>query len=134
MIERWAVADRLILAGASSEVPAIMNALDLHVLPSLSESLPVAVMEAMACGTPCVVTDVGDARYIVGETGWVARRQDSAALADAIEDAVVDYRGGAFTERAEACRLRVIREFSIARMGTEYAAIWMNAAASRSAV
>ncbi len=130
MIERWAVGDRLILAGGSSEVPAVMNALDLHVLPSRSESLPVAVIEAMACGTPCVVTDVGDARYIVGETGWVARPQDSEALANAIEAALVDFHSGSSVERAEACRARVVREFSLARMGAEYAALWMSAAAS----
>jgi glycosyltransferase involved in cell wall biosynthesis len=134
MIERWAVADRLILAGASSEVPAVMNALDLHVLPSRSESLPVAVMEAMACGTPCVVTDVGDARHIVGDTGWVARPQDFGALADAIEAALVDYQRGAYIERAETCRVRIIREFSLARMGAEYAALWTSAAGSQRGV
>jgi glycosyltransferase involved in cell wall biosynthesis len=131
MIERWAVGDRLVLAGATSEVAAIMNALDLHVLPSRSESLPVAVMEAMACGTPCVVTDVGDARHIVGETGWVARPQDSGALADAIEAALVDYQHGAYKERAEICRARVVREFSLAKMGAEYAALWTRAAGSQ---
>lgn len=128
MIERWAVADRLILAGASGDVPATMNALDLHVLPSRSESLPVAVMEAMACGIPCVVTDVGDSRHIVGDTGWVARPQDSGALALAIESALVDCRRGAFKERAATCRERIVREFSLARMGAEYAALWTRVA------
>jgi glycosyltransferase involved in cell wall biosynthesis len=128
VIQRWGGADRLILAGASGDVPAIMNALDLHVLPSRSESLPVAVMEAMACGTPCVVTDVGDARHIVGDTGWIAQPQDSAALADAIEAALGDYRRGAPKERAESCRARIIRDFSLARMGAEYAALWRRVA------
>ena len=132
LIERWGVADHLILAGASSDVPAIMNALDLHVLPSRSESLPVAVLEAMACGTPCVVTDVGDARYMVGETGWIARPQDSAALADAIEAALVECRPETREQRAGMCRARVIREFSLARMGADYAALWTKAAAGRS--
>jgi len=124
MIVRWGVGDRLVLAGASGDVPAIMNALDLHVLPSRSESLPVAVLEAMACGTPCVVTDVGDSRHIVGDTGWVARAQDSGALADAIEAALAEYRRGTFTERAESCRARIVRDFSLARMASEYAALW----------
>ena len=128
VIQRWGVADRLILAGASGDVPAIMNALDLHVLPSRSESLPVAVMEAMACGTPCVVTDVGDARDIVGDTGWVARSQDSGALADAIEAALSDCRRGALKGRAKSCRARIIRDFSLARMGAGYAALWTRVA------
>jgi glycosyltransferase involved in cell wall biosynthesis len=128
LIQRWGGADRLILGGASDDVPAIMNALDLHVLPSRSESLPVAVMEAMACGTPCVVTDVGDARHIVGDTGWVAQPQDSGALADAIEAALGDCRRGVLKERAESCRARIIRDFSLARMGAEYAALWRRVA------
>jgi glycosyltransferase involved in cell wall biosynthesis len=133
LIARWGVADRLILAGASSDVPVIMNALDLHVLSSRAESMPVAVLEAMACGTPCVVTDVGDARHIVGETGWVARPRDPVALADAIEAALLACRPGLHERRAAMCRARVISEFSLARMGAEYAALWARAAASHSA-
>ncbi|MGC2030980.1 MAG: glycosyltransferase [Steroidobacteraceae bacterium] len=128
VIQRWGAADRLILAGASGEVPAIMNALDLHVLPSRSESLPVAVMEAMACGTPCVVTDVGDARHIVGDTGWVVQPQDSVAMAGAIEAGLAENRLGALKGRAESCRARIIRDFSLARMGAEYAALWTRVA------
>jgi glycosyltransferase involved in cell wall biosynthesis len=128
LIQHWAVADRLVLAGASGDVPAIMNALDIHVLPSRSESLPVAVMEAMACGTPCVVTDVGDARHIVGDTGWVVRPQDSGALADAIEAALGDFGGGAIEGRAAECRARIVRDYSLARMGAEYAALWTRVA------
>ena len=128
IIERWGVADRLVLAGASGEVPAIMNALDLHVLPSRSESLPVAVVEAMACGTPCVVTDVGDSRYIVGDTGWVARPQDSGALADAMEAALAECRRGSLKGRAESCRARIVRDFSLARMAAEYEALWTRVA------
>lgn len=128
VIERWGIADRLILAGASGDVPAIMNALDLHVLPSRSESLPVAVLEAMACGIPCVVTDVGDSRHIVGDTGWVARPQDSGALADALEAALADRRRGSFRERAGLCRARIVRDFSLARMASEYAALWTRVA------
>jgi glycosyltransferase involved in cell wall biosynthesis len=74
---------------------------------------------------------VGDARHIVGETGWVARPQDSRALADAIEAALVDCQRGAFKERAETCRARVVREFSLARMGAEYAALWTRVAQSQ---
>jgi glycosyltransferase involved in cell wall biosynthesis len=123
--------DRMILAGTTGDVPATMNALDLHVLSSRSESLPVAVMEAMACGTPCVVTDAGDAGDIVADTGWVVPTRDSAALAKALHAAVVASRGSGWSARREACRSRVVREFSLARMADEYAAVWIRAHEAR---
>jgi glycosyltransferase involved in cell wall biosynthesis len=128
LIERCGVAARVILAGPTRDVPAAMNALDVHVLASRSESLPVVVMEAMACGTLCVVTDVGDARDIVGELGWVVPPRDAAALTDAIEATLSERRGGAARQRALAGRARVIEEFSLAHMAREYADLWRRAA------
>jgi glycosyltransferase involved in cell wall biosynthesis len=62
---------------------AVYNALDIMTLASTSESFPNVVGEAMATNTPCVVTDVGDARAIVGQAGIVIPPEDPAALAAA---------------------------------------------------
>jgi glycosyltransferase involved in cell wall biosynthesis len=134
LAERWGVTGRLILAGPSADVPAVMNALDVHVLPSRAESLPVAVMEAMACGTPCVVTDVGDARRIVGELGWAAPPRNPVALADALDLALGASRGEATGKRNAECRARVIREFSLTRMAADYASVWLKATVGERAV
>ena len=72
------------LVGERDDVSDVMNALDLFMLSSSGEGWPNVVGEAMACGVPCVVTDVGDAAKIVGETGYVVQSENSFALADAV--------------------------------------------------
>src|SRR5262249_17495691 len=76
--------DVLYLLGERRDIAAIDNALDIAVCSSISESFPNAIGEAMACGIPSVVTDVGDCDYLVGETGYVAPPRNPRALADAI--------------------------------------------------
>jgi|GEM_PF-14423 len=112
--------DTLILLGERDDVPAIMSALDMHVLPSRAEGFPNVVAEAMACGTPCVVTDVGDAADIVGELGWVVVPENPQALADAIAAAWT----GKDAARATACRARVHARFSLSAMADAYVTLW----------
>ncbi len=71
------------LLGPRADVGRINAALDVATSSSRSESFPTAVGEAMACGVPCVVTDVGDSRVLVGDCGWVVAPGDADALAAA---------------------------------------------------
>lgn len=54
---------------AHDEIPKLLNAVDVLVVPSLMEGSPNLVKEAMACNCPMVVTDVGDVRWVLGNTG-----------------------------------------------------------------
>lgn len=114
------------LLGSRTDVPALMNALDLHVLPSSSgEAFPNVVAEAMACGTPCVVTDVGDAAIIVGDTGWVVPPSDSDRLAEAITTALRERRDPAhWSERCKRARQRIVESYSLDGMVNRYHALW----------
>ncbi len=78
------LADKLIWQDATTDVSTVYNALDVLVSSSLAEGLPNVVGEAMACGVPCVVTDVGDSRWLVGDLGNVVPPQNPDALADGI--------------------------------------------------
>lgn len=71
------------LLGTRRDMPRFFAGLDIATSASRSEAFPLAVGEAMACGTPCVVTDVGDSAFLVGETGRVVPAENPGALAEA---------------------------------------------------
>lgn len=114
------------LLGQRHDIPAIMNTLDIHVLSSYGEAFPNVVAEAMACGTPCVVADVGDAALIVGETGWVVPPRDSQALCTAMVTAVAEMQTqkSLWSLRKERCRQRIVDNFDLAKMVLSYQNIW----------
>src|SRR3569833_3076366 len=70
--------------GRRRDVNFLMAAATLVVSSSLSEGFPNVIAEAMACGTICVATDVGDTREIMGEFGLIVPPGDPGQLADAI--------------------------------------------------
>ena len=82
--ERLGVADKLIWAGGVEDMRGMYNALDIATLSSAyGEGFPNVIGEAMACGIPCVVTNVGDSAYIVGDTGAVVPSRHPEELAEA---------------------------------------------------
>lgn len=86
------LANRVSFLGTRRDVPEILAASDLFVLPSLSEVLPLALLEAMALAKPVVATCVGGVPDVVtpGETGWLVPPGAPEALAVAIADALAD--------------------------------------------
>ncbi|AVC43218.1 glycosyl transferase [Achromobacter xylosoxidans] len=124
LVDKLGLRERLVLAGPSDDVPAVMNGLDLHVLSSCAEGFPNVVAEAMACGVYCVVTDVGDAAYIVGDTGVVVPPEQPEALARGIETALRDVASRGQGRAGEAGRARVLANFDLARMVRDYIAVW----------
>jgi glycosyltransferase involved in cell wall biosynthesis len=128
-IGKLALEGRVMLLGPRPDVARIMNAIDVHVLASSSEGFPNVLGEAMACGTPCVATDVGDSREIVGDTGWLVPPRDPAALARAMLEAIGETAEQRVV-RAARCRQRIAEHFEIGAVSNRYEALWRDLAAS----
>jgi glycosyltransferase involved in cell wall biosynthesis len=115
----------IVLEGPVGDVPSVMTAFDIHILSSMGEAFPNVVAEAMACCTPCVVTDVGDAAAIVGNTGWVAPPKNHVLLAEVIEKAIQEVRQTEKWQlRRRASRDRIVRNYSMCRMVESYEKEW----------
>ncbi|MDF1553202.1 MAG: glycosyltransferase family 4 protein [Deferrisomatales bacterium] len=113
---RLALGDRLLFPGFRRDVEAVMDALDLFVLPSHMEGLGTIVLDAMMAGKPVVATRTGGVPDVVedGVTGLLVPPRDPAALADALCRALADPAGAAL--RAAAARRRVVERFSVDAM------------------
>ena len=99
--------------GSRQDLRAVYSALDVLCSSSVfGEGFSNAVGEALACGTPCVVTDVGDSAALVGGLGRVVPAGDPSALGDAISEALRT-RSAA---HSAACRALVEREYGIERL------------------
>lgn len=125
-IQSFGLSDQVHLLDQRPDIPAVMNALDVHVLSSTTEGFPNVVAEAMACGTPCVTTDVGDAALIVGDTGWVVPPSNSVRLFEAIVKALEEKQSSAeaWSARQQAARQRIEDNFSIETMVYKYHRVW----------
>jgi glycosyltransferase involved in cell wall biosynthesis len=106
-----------------SDASDFLAGLDVAVSSSYSEAFPNVVGEAMACGTPCVVTDVGDSATIVGESGIVVPPRSPGALADAILR-LLDLDRASLESLGRAARERIVSEFSIERAAARYEALY----------
>lgn len=122
-IRRVGHEDRIILLGERDDIPRVFAALDLLLLGSRSEGFPNVLGEAMACGVPCVTTDVGDAARIVGDTGLVAPAGDDAAMAMALERAL-SYSEGERKALGMRARSRIVDNYSMAVVAGRYASLY----------
>lgn len=127
---REAAAVQGILArGAVPDVAPYLRASDVSVLPSRTEGLPVALLEAMACGLRCVATRTPGAAEVLGpgRTGWQVPTEDAPALAAALVEAL---RTGD-PAIGEAARARVKERYDLTAVARRYLVLYEHLLAAR---
>jgi glycosyltransferase involved in cell wall biosynthesis len=108
------IADRLTWSGPRTDMPAVYAALDLLVSASFGEGFSNVIAEAMACGVPCVVTDVGDSADIVADAGWVCRPDDIEDLRRAMGVALASTEER--RQRSRRSRERIVSTYDTQRL------------------
>lgn len=123
-VRRNGLEDAVLFVGVLSDIAPFLGSLDLFVLPSRWEGLPLTVLEAMAAGTPIVTTAVeGTAEAVRHEKeGLIAPIDDSESLAEACLSTLSDGEGT--RSRVTAARNRVREKYSIERMVDEYRQVY----------
>jgi glycosyltransferase involved in cell wall biosynthesis len=122
-IEAHGLAGRVRLLGLRSDVPRLLSALDVLALSSRAEAFPNVLGEALACGVPCVATDCGDCREIVGPAGRIVPPRDPAALAAALLE-VLALPAGARAALGAAGRERVAERYDLRGVARRYLALY----------
>ncbi|MFT5314723.1 MAG: glycosyltransferase involved in cell wall biosynthesis [Candidatus Krumholzibacteriia bacterium] len=117
------VSERIHLLGPQDDPAAFLAALDIYCLSSHGEGFPNVLGEAMACGVPCVTTDVGEAKEIVIPWGEVAPPADPVSLAAAMESLF-----GRMSQEGErlghACRVSIGDRYDLAQIADLYTAMY----------
>ena len=111
------------LLSRCSDVTSLLSGMDVMALSSRSEAFPNVLGEAMSCGVPCVATDCGDSREIIGATGRVVPTRNPAALAGGILELLALAPG----ERAAlgvAATARVRERYDLRVVARQYADLY----------
>jgi len=124
VIDELGLSAKVFLLGERRDMPALLPAFDIASCASAwGEGFPNVVGEAMACGVPCVVTDVGDCAEIVGETGRVVPARDPSALAQGWSE-LIEMGAEQRRQLGLAARQRVMAKYSLDTVAREYEALY----------
>jgi glycosyltransferase involved in cell wall biosynthesis len=120
LVHQYNLESRVCLLGLRTDIPRLLSAADLFLLTSVSEGIPLTLIEAMAVGLPIISTRVGGVEEVIedGKTGLLAPRGDDAALAEKVLHLLHD--GSLRRQMGEFGRARAQALFSDQQMHDRY--------------
>jgi len=121
MLTKLQLVRHVTLLGRRADVENVYPALDLLALCSIyGEGFPNVLCEAMACGVPCVATDVGDSADIIGDCGLIVPMRNPEALARACQTLLE----GELQELGARARARMVTRYGLERMRAQYESLY----------
>ena len=117
------VRQNIFLNGEKNDVRPYFSQANVLILPSsYGEGFPNVLIESMAEGIPCISSDVGDARHIIGNTGWLYKKNSMDELMLCIRQAYeeINHNPRLFLERRAESKTRVSKLFSLDVMIDNY--------------
>ena len=126
-----ALAGRVSFVGAVDNVAEVLNAMDVFVLPSISEGMSNTLLEAMACGLPVIASRVGGSPEVIEEdrSGWLFAPGDVIGLAERLERLANSQEMR--QSMGKAARARMVLKFSMERMVSDYRRLYLHLAMTR---
>ena len=126
LIESSNLQSRFHLCGERKDIDRILPGLDILSSSSINEGFANVLGESMACGVPCVATDVGESRNVIADTGIVVPAKDPVALSKAWSQ-VFSMDAGMRQELGRKARERIIELFSLPRITSHYESVYHKA-------
>lgn len=124
LITEYKLNQIVILLDQQPDIHLYYNAFDLYLLSSRTEAFPNVVAEAMLCCKPCIVTDVGDAALIVGDTGIIVPIGSHEVMAEAVME-FLDLDKTKFLQLGFKARKRIEENFSLKNMVFSYEKLYL---------
>lgn len=123
--------EKVTFVGSSDQVPELLNAMDIFVLPSISEGMSNTILEAMASGLPVVITNTGGSPELIedGRSGWLFSPRDVNTLAWQLARLAADKE--LRLQFGAAARQHALEQFSLTRMMQRYRDLYFELATRR---
>lgn len=112
----------IIFLGARSDVPELLSLLDIFVLPSIWEGLPISLLEAMCAGKVILASDIKNIRNVIGKAGFLVKPKDSTSIGQCLSRIIDNYND--FKTYGDKAKQRVKDKYSPDEFGRNYTAMY----------
>jgi glycosyltransferase involved in cell wall biosynthesis len=119
LIKKYKLEESVILLGECENISEIMNSFDIHILTSKMEGFGLVTAEAMACGVPCLSTNVGQQKEIISDCGFVGLEKDIYSFVKYIFE-FYNFTHGERQRLSQNCRKHIVKKYDISDMVKSY--------------